>query len=543
MTKPQADDTIGDYRVLLDTSPDVMFAMDENLVITYINESVETLLGIRREEVIGEEASVFLEADVVERDDYVSAVVACQLVMADPERERDKFELTLETVDGDTIQAEYHIAAIPAAHPGTTDGVVGIIRDISRLKYRESRIQAQRDELAMLNTVYSQIHEVIRLILPASDRAHIERQVCTGLSATSAFDEALVADRHPAGSVQVRAAAPDETSLDDVGEECGSLAGLADTIASVLRTGESQWVDGCSEPGGQPDGSARSATYVCPIPVASSSPAALVVQTARNEVFAEGVREAFDVLSEVVGLAIDAVQTEELLRGDSVVELTVGMPATETWLGDIADRCDGEVNLESYVPLPGSQGGAFVTVTTDDPDATVVDDIAGLETTSPRVKAVSLVAEGETRFRFHVIFQAPLNDLLDSGIRIKEAVVRAERQTITLELAPAVEPAAVVDRIQFQRPGAEVRSIRKIERTPQSLAEFYSAVHERLTPKQRNALQSAYLAGYYEWPSRGSTAEEVADLVGISSATLHGHLRKAHQQIMHVLFDAEIGSV
>jgi predicted DNA binding protein len=44
-------------------------------------------------------------------------------------------------------------------------------------------------------------------------------------------------------------------------------------------------------------------------------------------------------------------------------------------------------------------------------------------------------------------------------------------------------------------------------------------------------LTSAYYAGYFEWP-RANTAEEVADSLGISPATLHEHLRTAERKLL-----------
>ncbi|WP_158057679.1 helix-turn-helix domain-containing protein [Halorussus halophilus] len=58
---------------------------------------------------------------------------------------------------------------------------------------------------------------------------------------------------------------------------------------------------------------------------------------------------------------------------------------------------------------------------------------------------------------------------------------------------------------------------------------------DQLTDAQRRALRSSYFAGYYEWP-RDSTAEEVADSLGISSPTLHQHLRKAHRELLSAFF-------
>ncbi|MFC7046301.1 helix-turn-helix domain-containing protein [Halobacteriaceae archaeon GCM10025711] len=60
-----------------------------------------------------------------------------------------------------------------------------------------------------------------------------------------------------------------------------------------------------------------------------------------------------------------------------------------------------------------------------------------------------------------------------------------------------------------------------------------------LTDRQRAALEAAYFSGYFDWP-RGSTAEEIADSLGISSPTFHQHFRKAERKLLEsILADGD----
>jgi predicted DNA binding protein len=59
-----------------------------------------------------------------------------------------------------------------------------------------------------------------------------------------------------------------------------------------------------------------------------------------------------------------------------------------------------------------------------------------------------------------------------------------------------------------------------------------------LTERQREALEAAYRAGYFDWP-RETTAEEVAETLDIAASTLTAHLRKAEATLLTELFSAE----
>ena len=56
----------------------------------------------------------------------------------------------------------------------------------------------------------------------------------------------------------------------------------------------------------------------------------------------------------------------------------------------------------------------------------------------------------------------------------------------------------------------------------------------RLSPRQREALETAVAAGYYDTP-RGATAEAVADAMGCAPSTAAEHLRKAEATLVTTL--------
>jgi predicted DNA binding protein len=61
---------------------------------------------------------------------------------------------------------------------------------------------------------------------------------------------------------------------------------------------------------------------------------------------------------------------------------------------------------------------------------------------------------------------------------------------------------------------------------------------ETLTEKQLAALRAAHAGGYYDWPRRGSSAQELADALGVASATYHQHLRAAERKLVDAFFGA-----
>jgi predicted DNA binding protein len=74
-----------------------------------------------------------------------------------------------------------------------------------------------------------------------------------------------------------------------------------------------------------------------------------------------------------------------------------------------------------------------------------------------------------------------------------------------------------------------------VESAVQSPSSFRRQLEEKLTDRQRDVMQTALASGYFEWP-RGSTAEEVADSLGIAAPTFHEHLRAGERKLIESFF-------
>lgn len=64
-----------------------------------------------------------------------------------------------------------------------------------------------------------------------------------------------------------------------------------------------------------------------------------------------------------------------------------------------------------------------------------------------------------------------------------------------------------------------------------TLMEFEEQSESQVTDRQREVVREALSRGYYDWP-RKITNEQLAEVLGISRATLHEHLRKAERTLL-----------
>jgi predicted DNA binding protein len=97
-----------------------------------------------------------------------------------------------------------------------------------------------------------------------------------------------------------------------------------------------------------------------------------------------------------------------------------------------------------------------------------------------------------------------------------------------------METHTAVEAVIAPLPSASLRAKQEVSADPPERER--STLSAALTDRQRTALETAYYAGYFEWP-RGTTAEELADVMDVAGPTFHQHLRAAHRNLLDRLVE------
>lgn len=190
--------------------------------------------------------------------------------------------------------------------------------------------------------------------------------------------------------------------------------------------------------------------------------------------------------------------------------------------------------LAEMTPRRNGKYAEFFTVSGADPERIL--ELAGSHDTAE----VSLLREHEDGglFEFLVDGGCPAFSLAELGALPREILSVNGTGRIVAEIPPQRDASAVVEAFLDEIPGAELASKREKDSITPLLREsrFQELLHTRLTDRQREVLQAAYEAGYYEWP-RGCTGTDIAETLGITSATFSEHIHAAERKLISVLFD------
>lgn len=147
--------------------------------------------------------------------------------------------------------------------------------------------------------------------------------------------------------------------------------------------------------------------------------------------------------------------------------------------------------------------------------------------------------DGGGLVEFVVSGECPAMTLAEHGALPRQVRSAGGVGRITAEIPQSYEAGTVVDTFLDDVPDAELVSKRRVDSvTPLfSGGAFEAALRAHLTERQREVVRAAFEAGYYEWP-REATGEEVAEQLGITSATFSEHVHAAERKLFAAMFDA-----
>ena len=268
------------------------------------------------------------------------------------------------------------------------------------------------------------------------------------------------------------------------------------------------------------------------VPVVREGAAAGVLAVGTTDAVREDRRDALAVLGTQVGHALAAVERKRLLLADTVVELDFRCPTESSFVADLSGTLECHVELSGMVPVGGGSLLYYLVV-----EGAGADPVLSHASAADAVADARLIEDYGDGASVEVVVDAsPALAAVESGARVRSLRADGGDATVTVELPGEADVRAVVDAVTDAHPSVSLAAKQQADRSVETDQGFRERLADRLSDRQATVLRAAYHSGYFEWP-RGSTAEELADSLDVSSPTLHNHLRKAQQKLLTAFFD------
>ena len=519
----------------IDEAPVGMSLSDPDLPdypLVYVNDAWQERTGYAADEVLGRNPRLLQGPET-------DPETVAKLSEAISNEEQITVEIRNYRKDGTPFWNELTVAPI---HDDGGDVVhyVGFQDDVTDRKTAErlaeeraEKITAERRGLErVLGRVNGLLSEISRILVEGTDTQAIARDVCDEIADEPGYMGGWIGRMSPAtGDLEITAAS-------GIPLDASASYSLSETPEAVRRAVETDQLQGCSAgscSGGPlaPGDLGSPRLVVVPLSYGDRRYGLLGVYSSEGNALDRRERKVCESVGKMIANGLHSVETTRILTTDRVVELRVAINDERFTLRRIADRIGTSVEHLGTTRL--DHDGCELYLRTSTP----IDDCDGLETL-PFVRSVRLVSgtDEDSTIAITVTESPPFEQLADHGGVVTEAGATPSHATMTIEAPPEGEVRSLLDVLRAEYDGVELRSRSDRESRDRSLTEFAAAVDEELTDRQRVALKTAELNGYFEWP-RPVDGSEIADSMGITRQTFHHHLRAAERKLVEAYVDPD----
>ncbi|SDQ29047.1 bacterio-opsin activator domain-containing protein [Natronobacterium texcoconense] len=424
----------------------------------------------------------------------------------------------------------------------TSELLVRTIHHAIERARQEREQRRQREQLETINRLNRIVHDITHAVITTETRAELEQQVCDRLAEPDAYRFAWIGGVNPGSNeiVPKAAAGIEDGYLEDVeismdaDEPTGHGPG-----GTAIRTGDVQvsnniQTDEQLEPWHE-EARERGYRSIAAIPIVHEDLVygVLGIYASSTDVFTETETTILSRIGDVMAHAITAIERRDALVSDAVVELEFRMDEMAEELVELSAAESCAIEFEQLVP--GDETllayGSARNVS-EETFRETIEDTDGIDD----VRFLSIRRNG---FEFELVSPVAVSlfeTVATHGGRVESATIEDGEFRFVVELPRGRDTRQLIELIKEQRPDASYLAQRTAERSVSNGSSPLSVLEEDLTDKQRAALETAYFAGYFDWP-RESTGEEIAERLGISPATFNQHLRTAERKF----FDSVLG--
>jgi len=493
--------------------------------LVYVNDAWEHHTGYPTEEAIGRNPRFLqgpgTDSETVER-----------LSTAISEEEPITVEIRNYRRDGTPFWNELTVAPVYDAD-GDLAHYVGFQNDVTDRKQAEQLAEERAEKLAterrvldrVLGRVNGLLSEISRILVESRDRETIAERVCEEIADEPGYMGGWI------GDISSATGRLDVTAASGIPVDAGTSFSLEEAPREVGQAVETEEIQGCSA-GNASGGPLAPGTVgaprllVVPITYGHRRYGLLGIYSSEGNALDRRERKVCESVGKMIANGMHSVETTRILTTDRVVELCVAIGDPSFSLSRVADAIGGPIEHLGTTRLDDDACELYLRATDPTNDVSAVEELSFVDS----VRAVS-ERNGDVTLAVTATESPPLTRLAEYGGVVVEATADATSASLTIEAPPEQDVRRMLDVFRTEYDGVELRSRVERESRDRSLTEFASAVDERLTDRQRSALKTAELNGYFEWP-RPVDGSEIAERMGITRQTFHQHLRAAERKLV-----------
>ncbi|WP_299269751.1 helix-turn-helix domain-containing protein [Halorientalis sp.] len=417
------------------------------------------------------------------------------------------------------------------------------------IRSRDRELKQQNERLRRLDRINRLIRSIVSAVVDADTRVEVEEKVCRQLLRIDTITGAWIADidlpsndtvrRASAGDLDQYLSAVPPASSDanrtDVPDTTPPVpARAARETQSAVSVGDLVGIE--DDVWWRSRGLKRGSNSIVAVPIVHESVCfgGLEIHTDRPQGIGEDELDALEELGLIIGHAIGAIRQRDALLAGGTTHLTFRVESDPT-LSAFTTTADVPLVAVDVSRRADRTWAVFTTLDVGD-----TTDVESLERRLETTTEASVLRADTAKITCVVPLAeaSPIRRLTERGVALQEIEPGSGSGDlrVTVQLPPETDVRGYVERVTEELDGAELVGKydqpidNELQPTPST------ALNERLTDRQRETLQMAFHAGYFDWP-RGNDAVTVAAELDIAQSTFSQHLRTAERKVLeHVFF-------
>jgi len=408
------------------------------------------------------------------------------------------------------------------------------------LEKRTHQLERRTRQLERAESINTHIRDVARAVVQSTTRREVERAVCAELVETDSFAFAWIGTVDPVDDrLEPRAWAGEgreyldcvSLSLDDASAEPSVRTALTGEPTVVENTATDMAREAWRSAALRLD---LHAVMSVPLVYQETLLGVLTIYSTSQSAFSGILPSVLTELGDLIAHAITAIERKQALLANHATELDFEIRDRGCLFLRFTQETGCVIELEGIVPQSDDSSLVFVRVR----NGSAGELLDAAEATSAIESARLIESDDESLVQLRFVEPFIASVLADQGISVRNISADGDACRVTVGVPPSFDIRRAVDVVSNTYPNSQL--VAKRERTPSADAveALPRRVLEKLTPRQREVLEVAYLRGYFDSPKKAS-GEELAAEFDFSPSAFHRHIRAAERKLFETVFENE----
>jgi HTH-type transcriptional regulator, bacterioopsin transcriptional activator and related proteins len=411
------------------------------------------------------------------------------------------------------------------------------------LEDQKEQLEEQTQSLDRVQRLNTDIRDLTKVLTNSHTRAEIVEEVCKRLAASEQYEFAWLGALDP-GSEEVlseASAGNGDTYLDDLTITVTEDPTEHEPIGNAIHERTPQ-VDNTIQQDPPFEPWRQSAiqhgyrsTIAVPVVYQDTLYGVLSLYAAEPNVFDQLEVAVLQELGEMIGYTFNAEERRQAFTSEQSIELAFDVHERTDSMFAMTTEIEGEFHLKNLVER--RDGGTTMFFANKSCDS---EKVIAWAKKQPYISDLRLLTDRGEECLFECVLDESTvwSQLLQRGAMVLDAVAAPDSTQIVIRIPQSADPRAFNALLEDRLGDVDLVARREYDEPIMTAQEFEAEYRDRLTERQEEVLQTAYYAGYFEWP-RETKSEELADILGIAQSTVSRHIRSSEEEFLSMIYENE----